>query len=54
MRVVLSADMEGIGQMGDVREIIAGCREYWETGRPRMNTEVAAPPRACSPEARPR
>jgi D-amino peptidase len=34
--------MEGIAQIGDVREIIAGCPAYWETGRPRMNAEVAA------------
>lgn len=42
MRVVLSADMEGIAQVEDVREIIAGCRAYWETGRERMNADVAA------------
>jgi D-amino peptidase len=42
MRVVLSADMEGIAQIGDVREIGAGCRAYWETGRARMNADVAA------------
>ena len=42
MRVVLSADMEGISQITDVREVLACSRHYWETGRWRMNADVAA------------
>lgn len=42
MRVVLSADMEGISQLSRAREIVAACPEYWETGRPAYAAEVAA------------
>lgn len=42
MRVVLSADMEGISQITDVREVLACSRQYWETGQRRMNADVAA------------
>jgi D-aminopeptidase len=42
MRVVLSSDMEGISQLRSAREILAACPEYWLTGRPRYQAEVAA------------
>lgn len=42
MRVVLSADMEGVSQLRSVREIVAACPEYWETGKPRYEADVAA------------
>ena len=42
MLVVLSADMEGVSQLSEAREIIAACPEYWETGKPRYQAEVAA------------
>lgn len=42
MLVVLSADMEGISQVSQAREIVAACPEYWETGKPRYEAEVAA------------
>jgi D-aminopeptidase len=42
MLVVLSADMEGISQLSQAREIVAACPEYWETGKPRYEEEVAA------------
>jgi D-aminopeptidase len=40
--VVLSADMEGVSQLRQARETIAACPEYWETGRPGYEAEVAA------------
>lgn len=42
MLVVLSADMEGVSRLRSAREIIAACPEYWETGKPRYEAEVAA------------
>jgi D-aminopeptidase len=42
MLVVLSADMEGVSQLSRAREILAACPEYWETGKPRYEEEVAA------------
>lgn len=42
MRVVLSADMEGISQLRHAREILAACPEYWRTGKPRFEEEVRA------------
>ena len=42
MRVVLSADMEGISQLRHAREILAACPEYWRTGKPGFEEEVAA------------
>jgi D-aminopeptidase len=42
MRVVLSSDMEGVSQLRSAREILAACPEYWLTGRPRYEAEVAA------------
>src|SRR5947209_1163349 len=42
MRIVLSADMEGVSQITDPREVNAAFTEYWETGRDRYNSEVAA------------
>jgi D-aminopeptidase len=42
MRVVLSTDMEGVSQLRSAREIVAACPEYWETGKPRYEEEVAA------------
>lgn len=42
MRVVLSADMEGVSQLRQAREILAACPEYWRTGRRRYEAEVAA------------
>jgi len=34
--------MEGISHLSHAREIVAACPEYWETGRPAYETEVAA------------
>jgi hypothetical protein len=42
MRIALSADMEGISQISDPREVTAACPEYWTTGQQRMNDDVAA------------
>lgn len=42
MRIVLSADMEGVSQLRDAREILACCEEYWERGKPRLEADVAA------------
>jgi D-aminopeptidase len=42
MRVVLSADMEGVSQLREVREIAAACAEYWETGKLRYEADVVA------------
>src|SRR5215467_11423653 len=42
MRVVLSTDMEGVSQLRGAREIVAACPEYWETGKPRYEADVAA------------
>jgi D-aminopeptidase len=42
MLVVLSSDMEGISRLSQAREIMAACPEYWETGRPYYEEEVAA------------
>ena len=42
MRVVISADMEGISQLVDPHEILAFARPYWATGRARMAADVAA------------
>jgi D-aminopeptidase len=40
--VVLSADMEGVSQLRQAREIIAACPEYWRTGKRRYEEEVTA------------
>ncbi len=42
MRVVLSVDMEGISQLTEPREILSCRREYWATGKPRMEADTAA------------
>jgi D-amino peptidase len=42
VRVVLSSDMEGISQLRQAREIVAACPEYWVTGKPHYEAEVAA------------
>ena len=42
MIVVLSTDMEGVSQLRTAREIVAACPEYWETGKPCYEEEVAA------------
>jgi D-aminopeptidase len=42
MLVVLSADMEGVSRLSNAREILAACPEYWETGKPYYEAEVAA------------
>jgi D-aminopeptidase len=34
--------MEGISQVRKAREILAVCPEYWQTGKPRFEEEVAA------------
>ena len=34
--------MEGISQLSQAREIVAACPEYWETGKPHYEVEVAA------------
>jgi D-aminopeptidase len=40
--VVLSADMEGVSQLRQAREIVAACPEYWHTGKRRYEEEVGA------------
>lgn len=42
MQVVLSADMEAIAQITDVREVVGSAPEYWQTGRARMTDDVVA------------
>jgi D-aminopeptidase len=42
MRVVVSVDMEGASQLRSVREIFGCFPEYWETGKPRLEADVAA------------
>lgn len=42
MRIVLSADMEGISQITSLREILASCPEYWDAGRAKLTADVAA------------
>jgi len=42
MRVVLSADMEGIAAMRSAREVLACCAEYWGSGRAAYTADVAA------------
>lgn len=42
MRVALSADMEAISGITDVRQVVGSCPEYWETGRRAMTDDVAA------------
>lgn len=34
--------MEGVSQLRRPREILAACPEYWHTGKPRLEEEVAA------------
>ena len=42
MLVVVSVDMEGASQLGSVREIFGCFPEYWQTGKPRLEADVAA------------
>jgi D-amino peptidase len=42
MLVALSVDMEGASQLRGVREIFGCMPEYWETGKPRLEADVAA------------
>ena len=42
MIVVVSVDMEGASQLRSVREIFGCFPEYWATGRPRLEADVAA------------
>ena len=42
MRVALSLDMEGVSGLQDVREILAGCPAYWQTGRPALVADTVA------------
>jgi D-amino peptidase len=45
MLVAVSVDMEGASQLRSVREIFGCMPEYWETGKPRLEADVAA---ACA------
>ena len=40
--VAVSVDMEGASQLGSVREIFGCMAPYWETGKPRLEADVAA------------
>jgi D-aminopeptidase len=40
--VAVSVDMEGASQLGDIRETFGCLPEYWETGKPRLEADVAA------------
>jgi D-aminopeptidase len=42
MLVVVSVDMEGASQLRNVREIFGCFPEYWHTGKPRLEADVAA------------
>ncbi len=42
MLVVVSVDMEGASQLRGVREIFGCFPEYWHTGKPRLEADVAA------------
>ncbi len=42
MLVAVSVDMEGASQLCSVREIFGCLPEYWETGKPRLEADVAA------------
>ena len=42
MRIVLSIDMEGTAGISSVRELLACCPEYWDTGRARLTDDVLA------------
>jgi D-amino peptidase len=42
VRVAVSVDMEGASQLRGVREIFAALPEYWATGKPRLEADVAA------------
>jgi hypothetical protein len=42
MRIVLSADMEGIAGIRDARELLACCPAYWDSGRASFTRDVAS------------
>jgi D-amino peptidase len=42
MLVAVSVDMEGVSQLRSVREIFGCMPEYWQTGKPRLEADVAA------------
>ena len=42
MLVALSVDMEGASQLRSVGETFGCMPEYWETGKPRLEADVAA------------
>jgi D-amino peptidase len=42
MVVAVSVDMEGASQLRSVREILGCMPEYWRTGKPRLEADVAA------------
>ncbi len=42
MFVAVSVDMEGASQLRNVREIFGCMPEYWQTGKPRLEADVAA------------
>jgi D-amino peptidase len=42
VRVAVSVDMEGASQLRSVREIWGCLPEYWQTGKPRLEEDVAA------------
>ncbi len=42
MRVLISADMEGVSQLQDLREVLACSTQYWATGKAALTADVAA------------
>jgi len=42
MRVALSADMEGVSGITEMRDCVAACREYWARGKALLESDVAA------------
>ena len=42
MLVAVSVDMEGASQLQSVREIFGCMPEYWQTGKPWLEADVAA------------
>jgi D-aminopeptidase len=41
VRIAVSVDMEGASQLRSVREIWGCLPEYWQTGKPRLEDDVA-------------
>ena len=49
MLIALSVDMEGASQLRSVCETFGCMPEYWETGKPRLEADVAVASKASCP-----